>query len=203
MTYQSRDIIFFNGSEHVLSAEPLGTYAAMPTFMGIGTNNHRGYTAVWAVVADKLFLVSLDGHAKGAAEPGIRSVYPTAEAPVLAEWFSGELMLQSGRLLHRSDIDPIYEYETALVISQGRVCRAKKLPLRPAPAIPYSVRELEGVVPVSTLKSLEAASIRTIGDLIALSAPEVQAKAQMSPDTLRELLTGMATAGLEFWPRGR
>ncbi|CAN7768749.1 hypothetical protein LJR175_007395 [Variovorax sp. LjRoot175] len=202
MTQQARDIIFYQGSEHFISPEPLESYRDLPEFMALSTANHRGYTAVWTVVVDRLFLVSLSGWADGAAEAGIRGVFPTCEAPVRADWFSGELMLQSGRLLSPSELDPLYEDEKVLYVVAGRIQSMRKLqrPRRPVQSdrlLRAHVTELDSV-DSRILHALEVNHITTIGGLVRLDALDVMRAAQLDLAALAQLEAALAEEGLTF-----
>src|SRR5688500_17021006 len=120
MTAQALDSIYYGGSEYLLADQPLSRRGRLPEFMAISTANHRGYTAVWAVVADRLFIVSLSGCVPGVDSNGLALVFPEAQAPVLADWFSGELRLLSGRQIGPGDIDLEYEHETILTLVMGK-----------------------------------------------------------------------------------
>ena len=121
MTTQIPDTIFFGGNEHITYADPLSYRAGLPDFMAMITSNHRGYTAVWTVVGSHLFIVSLSGYVPGVSREGLELVFPSAQAPVLADWYSGELGLLSGRVINQDDMFPIYERQTVLTIENGRV----------------------------------------------------------------------------------
>ena len=205
MTQQAHDIIFYQGSEHFVSPGPLETYSNTPYFMACSTANHRGYTAVWAVVADYLFLVSLSGWADGAAEPGIRSVFPACEGPVRADWFTGELMLQSGKLLSACELDPLYEHETMLYLVAGRIQSTRSLqrPSRPPqwdPVLMEPVAHLDGIDP-RIFHALDACHLSTIGDLVFLSALAVMRKARLELAAIDALEGALAKQGLTFGMR--
>lgn len=127
MTVQILDTIFYRGNEYLLSDEPLARHVRLPDFMAISTANHRGYTAVWAIVGECLFIVSLSGSVVGVNQNGLDLVFPNAQAPVLASWFSGELRLLSGRVIAPFDTDPLSEHETVLSVVQGHITGTRSI----------------------------------------------------------------------------
>lgn len=120
---QDTDQIFYRGQEHILAETPLSRLKPRPRFMAVSTANHRGYTAVFAVVAKRIYLVA----ASGLLEDGtgdwdaFPQFFPEVTAPVHIDWFSGELHLWSGRMIDPSEFDPVYEYEIVLEVERGVV----------------------------------------------------------------------------------
>lgn len=127
MTTQALDTIYYRGSEYLLADEPLGRRGRLPEFMAISTANHRGYAAVWAIVADRLFIVSLSGCVPDVDKNGLELVFPEAQAPVLADWFSGDLRLLSGRQVGQGDFELEYEHETLLTLGMGTVTGSRSI----------------------------------------------------------------------------
>lgn len=121
MTTQTMDTIFYRGNEFMLAEEPLGSLRPRPRFMAVSTANHRGYTAVFSIVGSCLFLVAASGHLEDGSGGGDALVhfFPDAKAPVLVDWFSGELHLWSGRHVGFADMDPVFENETILTVESG------------------------------------------------------------------------------------
>ena len=202
MNLQERDVLFYAGDEHVVSPGPLETYMGLPRFLPLDGASSRGYTAAWAVVVDHLFLVALKGWAEGSAEPGIRSVFPTAVRPVFAHWFTGELMLQRGKLRLQDELAPIYEVEIVLYVLSGRIqCKRRlqrlKRPAHLAPLMMRPVGDLESVDPY-ILYALEHSQINTLGALTLSSALVVMHKARLDLAAIYELEQALAQLGLSF-----
>jgi hypothetical protein len=202
MTGATQDVIFYAGDDHLVSPGPLETYMTLPRFEAYGAANSRGYTAGWTVIVDRLFLVSLSGWAEGAAEPGVRTVFPTAEAPVFAQWFTGELLLQSGKRLTPSGPDSLYELEIVLYVLSGRIQSKRRLERRSRPGyldpvLARPVGELDTVDP-HILYALETSQFRTVGALTQTSALVVMHKARLDLAAIFELEHALAQWGLSF-----
>lgn len=103
VTAQLSDCIIFNGEFRDLNSYPLEQYWAAsgknrPSFI-TPCNCARGYTAIWHVLDNQLFLLSVDGfYERRVALFGNRSARFTLTSlgssrgkPVKANWFSGEL----------------------------------------------------------------------------------------------------------------
>jgi hypothetical protein len=202
MTCQITDTIFYDGDVHFLADDPLAMYPKMPEFLALSTANHRGYTAAWAIVVKHLFLISVSGAAEGTFESGIHTVFPMCEAPVRADWFTGSLMLQSGKMLSRCEIDPLYEKETSLFVLRGRVESAHRLhrPTRPPkrdPILNRPVSDLD-VASFETIETLKTFKILTIGDLARMNVIDLLRETQLDFSVVAELEFALQTRGLTF-----
>jgi hypothetical protein len=201
MTTQTPDTIFYDGSGHLTFDEPLSSYSKLPNFMAFSTANHRGYSAVWAVVREHLFIVSLSGCVVDNAGDVFKLTFPGADRPVQASWYSGDLNLLSGRLIEQGDINPIYEHETALAVENGRVHHLRTvnreyLPRRNFDPILFRpVAELDELASL-VLNALAAANINTIGDLVLYGELELIRAAALSIDTAFEVKEALACRGL-------
>lgn len=155
MTTQVQDTIIYHGNWHFLASEPFAAYDPFPKFVGLGSDNHRGYTAIWAVVAGYLFLVSLSGLVEKATDIGFETVsrgfqelsqgdrysgvegafsqvsletlFPGCQEPVRADWYSGELRIPGGRVVDSSMGFSLFEREDILTIECGRVMGSRKI----------------------------------------------------------------------------
>lgn len=203
---QTRDIIFFEGAEYFLLNDPLASRGGMPNFIATSTANHRGYEAVWAVVSSRLFLVSLSGCVVDESRKGFELVFPSAHAPVLADWYSGELGLLSGRVIDQSEIDPLFEHETTLTIEMGYIRSRRSfsreyLPVqRFDPMLHQPINSLEELEP-KLLGQLAAASIHSVGDLVRIGELELAKTANLSIDAAIEVKEALACRGLVLGTR--
>ena len=211
MTRQVLDKIFYRGNEYLLSDEPLSQFMNLPDFMAISTANHRGYTAVWAIVGECLFVISLSGSIAGSNQNGLDLVFPNIQTPVLANWFSGELRLLSGRVISAFDTDPLYEYETVLSVARGyvtgsRFINREYVPIRsfdPSLLAPLHVFEDFGR---TVLDKLNEAGILRLGDLVRLGEAELMKATGLDVDSVIELKDKLADLGftlglrLDGWP---
>ncbi|MGY4828219.1 hypothetical protein ACVNIS_06555 [Sphaerotilaceae bacterium SBD11-9] len=211
MTTQIPDTIFFNGDEHFVFDEPLSSRTGLPNFMAASTANHRGYVAVWAVVGSRLYIVSLSGCVPDDSRNGLELVFPSAQAPVLADWYSGELRLLSGRVIKQSEIDPIYEREAVLKVESGCIRSHHSFSREYAPAQHFdpmlflTVSSLDELDP-KLLGQLTAANIHTVGDLIKLGELELAKAAGLTVDAALDVKEALACRGfvlgtrLPGWP---
>jgi len=128
MTVQTKEKLIYNGRQVDIVAEPLTSYIlSIKTTLGIcpvSSGCWRGYVGTWLIEDSKLYLIGFDGHAMikpGIIEQvGIDYLFP-GETKVFAYWFSGELRIPDGELLHfkHDEFSPIYEIERYLDFSNG------------------------------------------------------------------------------------
>ena len=211
MTTQIFDTIFFNGKEHLLVTEPLSALAKLPDFLAMSTANHRGYVAVWAVVGNRLFIVSLTGHVPNTELNGLDLIFPSAQAPIFADWYSGELHLLRGRALERSEITQKYEHETFLSISEGVIKNQHTLNRifqkneHYDPILFQPLSYLDGI-DINLISKLSAKNIVTIGDLIQFGELKIAQLGDMSVESAIELTEILGNYGLRLgtplfgWP---
>ena len=194
MTAQTPDILFFGGDEYFIFDSPLGYFPGLPEFIELSTANYRGYVAVWAVVGGRLFIVSLSGN-------GLERLFPFAQAPVQADWYSGEMRICRGREMTQTEADPIYEYETELTVERGRILSHRSvsrdyIPVhRFDPMLFQKVGYLEEIDP-HTYEKLTAADIKTVGDLIQIGELDLIKTADVSVDAAIEVKKALALRGL-------
>lgn len=105
-TQQIADAVVLDGQSHVLQAEPFGVLLDQPehwqTFRkllesGAGgcSANWRGYRGYWSIEGERLYLTRLEANAcaKAPAEIALQDYFPGQRAPILADWFSGPLLI--------------------------------------------------------------------------------------------------------------
>lgn len=228
MTTQVQDTIIYHGNWHLLSSEPFAGYDPFPKFMGFGSNNIKGYTAIWAVVAGHLFLVSISGLAEKATDIGFEAVsrgfqevsqgdrysgiegsffqvsletlFPGCQAPVRADWYSGDLRISSGRVVDSSMGFSLFEHEDILTIECGRVIGSRKITRKwnPEqlldPIFRRPIEELE--LNVKTTSQLKVANIHYIGYLSTLTCTNLMRVASLDLDAIEEIIEVLASFGL-------
>lgn len=132
MTAQIPDRIRYKGHLHHLKSDPLEDWFSQqherPEFFSYGCSALRnGYSAMWSIKRGKLYLwwvdsIGLPDDARGDSIKNTRRVvmahlFPNHIAPVFAEWFSGELVLESGRALGEQESPWCYAWERQLVLN--------------------------------------------------------------------------------------
>lgn len=111
-TAQSPDILYYNGVEYGLSANPLQPYLelnpeVMPRGNVISSANWRGYIATWEIKDKKLYLkdvtVTFHSDLKGDQDEYkeksvLRDLFPSGNE-VLADWYKGLLVIPLGEMV--------------------------------------------------------------------------------------------------------
>lgn len=131
MTAQFRNLIFFDGETHSLSADPLESYLISK---GITINSTcsacwSGYLSKWEILDTKLFLTDVNPcftDDEGAKIVNMQNLFP-GQNKVFASWFAGELLLQLGELLHYEHMgySSVYEKHLFLIVKNGIVMDAR------------------------------------------------------------------------------
>ncbi|TCI85704.1 hypothetical protein [Tenacibaculum sp. M341] len=136
-TGQIPDIIIFKGDTLSLFSNPLEEYLEKKKTRAINhyklepesTACYRGYVATWEIKDNQLFLVKID-YCHDNEEKIKRKfdfVKEFGEETVLAKWFSGKILIVSGKELiyFHSGYSAIYEKEIELSISDGKITNKK------------------------------------------------------------------------------
>ena len=120
-TDQIRDVIVVSGQQYRLPVSPLTSYLAgnpnrWPQGEVSTTANWRGYVAKWAVVDGRLMLTDIRVNPESDRErSALKQVFPDG-GPIVADWFTGQLVLPDGRE-HLNTGSPIrHEYDHYLVL---------------------------------------------------------------------------------------
>jgi hypothetical protein len=114
MTAQIGERLHYNGKDYSMAAQPFDVYLEKNNIRTASncTANWRGYYGSWEITDDKLFLVSISANIlKECKEQGFlhrREDYSTVDLDfffpgqkkVFAEWFSGEIRIPCGEMLH-------------------------------------------------------------------------------------------------------
>lgn len=125
MTAQVRDILTYNGATYHLATEPLEPLFEImgddkPVLSSPHTACWRGYVGKWQVENDKLYLVDFNGYGENQVKVGMDYIFP-GQVKVFAEWYSGEIRLPHGELLHyeHQGYMSIYESELFMEFKKG------------------------------------------------------------------------------------
>lgn len=125
MTAQVRDILTYNGKTYHLATEPLEQLFEImgddkPILTTANTACWRGYVGKWQVENDQLYLVDFKGYGKNQVKVGMDYIFP-GKTNVLAEWYSGEIKIPHGELLHyeHQGYMSIYEKDLFLEFKKG------------------------------------------------------------------------------------
>lgn len=129
MTAQVREILYYNGEKFSLSTEPLkplleiiGEDNPFPKPKVCSTACWRGYVGTWEINEDKLFLVGLKGFPEENKELSLDNLFPN-QNKVLAEWFTGEIKIPQGKMLHYEHMGymSIFEKDLFLEFNKGNL----------------------------------------------------------------------------------
>ena len=143
MTAQIPDVLLIDGQYHKLFTNPLDHMPAdrRRGFRSPHTANWRGYVALWAIDSGRLCLKDIDGEiCTRPLDPGAPAARCGAlhrdpcqfraacmadfadetGGPLLADWFSGELVSPQGKLLSYEHMGYNSRYERYLIIEVAR-----------------------------------------------------------------------------------
>jgi hypothetical protein len=146
-TAQRGDVLLLDGKPHTLHTNPLsGWLKSHPDVLPSGgvemSSNWRGYVATWDVADDRLRLRKVEVSYEKGTEPGgsgkvlrpdvfdlvevdvLRTLFPPG-GPVVADWYSGTLVVPQGRLVAYVHLGygSTYERYTILPVRGGVVVR--------------------------------------------------------------------------------
>jgi hypothetical protein len=133
MTAQIRDVLYYNGEKCFLSTEPLkqlldiiGNEKPAPKVMS--TACWRGYVGTWEITDDKLYLIGLKGFPEGNEEFNMDFLFP-GHSKVYAEWFTDEIKIPKGKMLHYEHMGymSIFEKDLFLNIEKGNVISIREV----------------------------------------------------------------------------
>jgi len=129
MTAQVPDRINYQGEALALLSNPLESYAGPEEkklrFRPINTANWRGYVASWEVSEDALYLVGVSATYANGSTPIIKEIFGDVneQGRVMASWFSGELRIARGKVVHYvyMGYHSTFEQEIFLTVGDGLV----------------------------------------------------------------------------------
>ena len=149
-TQQMPDRISYEGKQYSLWASPLEDYfrnghtrpKMLQEYGVISSGNWKGYVAEWTILDGRLFLGKVMKEylrPQAATQQGRRDVewravparliFPNAQYPIFAEWFSGTLQIPIGVKLAESlpsDLTTSYDKAVNLIIVSGRITNVEK-----------------------------------------------------------------------------
>lgn len=128
-TAQTGDVLVIEEDTLALFSEPLERYfeqkgkrtLSQQEINWTSTDCYRGYRAVWKIEENCLFLIEIR---KGCHTNELYNICSEfGEKVVLAEWFSGELLIPSGKPTHyvHGGYLSLYQYETIFEIENGNL----------------------------------------------------------------------------------
>jgi len=129
MTAQVPDRINYQGEALALLSNPLESYAGPEEkklrFRPINTANWRGYVASWEVSEDTLYLVGVSATYANGSTPILKEIFGDVneQGRVMASWFSGELRIARGKVVHyvHMGYHSTFEQEIFLTVEDGVV----------------------------------------------------------------------------------
>lgn len=140
MTAQFPEELVFQHETLSLCSEPLAAYlesggGKLPE-LHCNTALDRGYIGKWAIVDDRLFLVDLRGEYADDRSHylTLADVFPEAQGPVFAAWYSGTLRCPRGKRLKYVHFGwrSLHEQDLFLEIEQGML-KTERLVTNPPP----------------------------------------------------------------------
>ncbi|MFC3716581.1 hypothetical protein ACFONC_10485 [Luteimonas soli] len=139
-TAQIPDRILIDGQDYALNTNPLTPRLVAsgwlpPKEAMVSSANWRGYTASWEIADGKLVLrdatILVAGEEPGDYTPKsiLGDLFPSAAAPVVADWYSGALIVPDGEMTHyvHMGYGSSYERYQVLRIVAGRVVEHVRL----------------------------------------------------------------------------
>lgn len=128
MTAQTKDILIYNNEELLIACEPLEGYLEkiqLPhKLVAPSTACWRGYYSKWAIDNKKLFLIEWRGFILDWQKVGIDYLFPDEEF-VFAKWFTGEIRIPMGEIVHNvhGGYQSIYEGKMFLEFINGELVK--------------------------------------------------------------------------------
>ncbi|WP_223115451.1 hypothetical protein [Luteimonas suaedae] len=139
-TAQVPDYIRIDRVDHALNTNPLEPHLAHknwkpPEDAAISSANWRGYIASWEVAQGQLVLNDVTIHVSS-SEPGdyvaksiLADLFPSTTTPVVADWYSGALIISEGEITHyvHMGYGSSYERYQVLRVASGKVIERLQL----------------------------------------------------------------------------
>jgi len=137
-TAQAPDTIVLDGEERILLTNPLEPFLeknpnVLPEPTVVSTGLWRGYVAAWQIADGRLFLRSIRIPASiGGRFRDVTAEVFDRERPIPAEWYSGYLVVATGKLARYEHMGyaSLYRRYAVLRIDQGRVLELSKMTAR-------------------------------------------------------------------------
>ena len=133
MTAQIRDLLYYNGEMFSLSTEPLMPFLNIigetkPKPKNVSTACWRGYIGSWEITDGSLYLTELKGHPEGNEYFSMNVLFP-GQTKVLAEWFTDQIKIPKGKMLHYEHLGymSIFETDMFIKIKKGKVISIREV----------------------------------------------------------------------------
>lgn len=139
-TAQVPDTIRIDGEEHDLNTNPLSAHLESvgwkrPENIVISSANWRGYVASWEVKNEQLLLIDVTVLVGGVDRGDyvkksiLTELFPSSPTGVLANWYSGALIVPQGEITNyvHMGYDSSYESYQVLRVDAGRVTEHLRL----------------------------------------------------------------------------
>lgn len=135
-TGQIGELIIYNGDTLTMLSEPLESYLGnneprqrFHPFLenGCSTALWRGYVGLWRIQNGKLLLV--DVYICGEKNISIKDlIFKDANTEIYAEWFTGDLFIEKGKMIkyYHSGYHRCYETEFVVSVSKGNIQAEKE-----------------------------------------------------------------------------
>jgi hypothetical protein len=123
---QLKESLVYQCKEVPIDCEPLIKYlsqlASPPKFINTMRANRRGYLGKWAIQNNELYLTEFCGLMENKEKITLEQLFPGKQI-VKAEWFDGEIVLNTGKLLilKNGNRPAIYEKDLHLEFISGRL----------------------------------------------------------------------------------
>lgn len=124
MSAQMYDLLTYDGKQYGVAATPLedyfGAYPHLrPKFTSVNSGCWRGYTALWEVRDDKLWLVGMKMICDTTST--FESIFPAGA--MFASWVGGKLVCPYGRIVRADNaaFSTVREFELELTLEDGVV----------------------------------------------------------------------------------
>lgn len=126
MTAQAHERLLINGESFGMASTPLSSYLenlpVAPLINAPTSGCWRGYIGTWELRDQKLYLIALKVWGEAYDEKTLDYLFPGQEE-VFADWFTGEIRLQTGEMLRyvHGGYGSVYEKDLFLSFEKG-VC---------------------------------------------------------------------------------
>jgi hypothetical protein len=130
MNSQLKEILVYQCREFAMDCDPLAQYFSQqkspPRFFTTLKANERGYLGTWTIKKNALYLTAFIGMLENNEEITLEDLFPDKQV-VFADWFSGEIILNHGKLLalKTKNSPAIYEKDLHMEIVNGNVVNSR------------------------------------------------------------------------------
>lgn len=130
-TGQRGELVIYKGDTLIMLSEPLETYLRdneprekLHPILGNGSSTAlwRGYVGLWRIENGQLLLI--DVYAFGDKAQSIKKfIFKNRQGDILADWFTGELVIGKGKVIryNHGGYDRSYEQEIVVTVQDGNV----------------------------------------------------------------------------------